>query len=58
MITGAKADAVWEKIIGTYDDYAGRPLTVLQDVYKSESDSNQRNRTGACRDRPPASNRS
>jgi hypothetical protein len=27
----------------TYNDYVGRPLTVLQDVYKSESDSNQRN---------------
>jgi glutaminase len=43
MVTGADADAVWKKIIGTYDDYAGRPLAVLQDVYKSESDSNQRN---------------
>jgi glutaminase len=43
MVTGANADAVWAKIIGTYNDYAGRPLTVLQDVYKSESDSNQRN---------------
>src|SRR5207244_4635872 len=43
MVTGANATAVWNKIIGTYNDYAGRPLTVLQDVYKSESDSNQRN---------------
>ena len=43
MVTGANADAVWKKIIGTYNDFAGRPLTVLQDVYKSESDSNQRN---------------
>ena len=43
MVTGANADAVWKKIIGTYNDYAGRQLTVLQDVYKSESDSNQRN---------------
>jgi glutaminase len=43
MVTGANADAVWKKIIGTYSDFAGRPLTVLQDVYKSESDSNQRN---------------
>jgi glutaminase len=43
MVTGANSDAVWKKIIGTYNDYAGRNLTVLQDVYKSESDSNQRN---------------
>jgi len=35
MVTGANADAVWKKIIGTYNDYAGRPLTVLQDVYNS-----------------------
>jgi glutaminase len=43
MVTGANSDAVWKKIIGTYNDFAGRPLTVLQDVYKSESDTNQRN---------------
>jgi glutaminase len=43
MVTGANSDAVWKKIIGTYNDYAGRPLSVLQDVYKSESDTNQRN---------------
>jgi glutaminase len=43
MVKGANADEVWKKIIGTYDDYAGRQLTVLQDVYKSESDTNQRN---------------
>jgi glutaminase len=43
MVSGANADAVWAKIIGIHDDFAGRPLKVLQDVYKSESDSNQRN---------------
>jgi len=43
MVTGATAAAVWGKIIGFHNDFAGRPLTVLQDVYKSESDSNQRN---------------
>jgi glutaminase len=43
MVTGATADAVWQKIIGFHNDSAGRSLTVLQDVYKSESDSNQRN---------------
>ena len=36
-------DAVWKKIIGFHNDAAGRQLTVLQDVYKSESDTNQRN---------------
>jgi glutaminase len=43
MVTGGSADAVWAKIIGFHNDAAGRQLTVLQDVYKSESDSNQRN---------------
>src|SRR5262245_52960434 len=43
MVKGATADAVWAKIIGTHNDFAGRQLKVLQDVYKSESDTNQRN---------------
>ena len=43
MVKGANADEVWKKIIGFHNDMAGRQLTVLQDVYKSESDSNQRN---------------
>ena len=43
MVKGGSADEVWKKIIGFHNDAAGRPLTVLQDVYKSESDTNQRN---------------
>jgi glutaminase len=43
MVTGNTSDAVWKKIIGFHNDAAGRELTVLQDVYKSESDTNQRN---------------
>src|SRR4051795_6643892 len=43
MVKGANADAVWSKIIGFHNDFAGRQLKVLQDVYKSESDSNERN---------------
>jgi len=43
MVTGSSADDVWQKIIGFHNDAAGRPLSVLQDVYKSESDTNQRN---------------
>ena len=43
MVRGATADEVWSKIIGFHNDAAGRQLTVLQDVYKSESDTNQRN---------------
>jgi glutaminase len=43
MVKGSSADEVWGKIIGFHNDAAGRQLTVLQDVYKSESDTNQRN---------------
>ena len=43
MVLGSNTDAVWAKIIGFHNDAAGRSLSVLQDVYKSESDSNQRN---------------
>ena len=43
MVTGANADAVWAKILGFHNDCDGRQLSVVQDVYKSESDTNQRN---------------
>jgi glutaminase len=43
MVTGSSSDAVWKKIMDFHNDSAGRQLTVLQDVYKSESDTNQRN---------------
>jgi len=43
MVKGASADEVWKKIIGFHNDAAGRNRSVIQDVYKSESDTNQRN---------------
>jgi glutaminase len=43
MVKGANADEMWNRIIRTYNDFAGRQLTVNQEVYKSESDTNQRN---------------
>jgi glutaminase len=43
MVKGANADEVWQTIIKTYSGFAGRPLTVNQEVYKSESETNQRN---------------
>jgi glutaminase len=48
MVKGANADEVWAKIIKTYNDFAGRPLTVNQEVYKSESETNQRNQAIAA----------
>jgi glutaminase len=43
MVKGADAAEKWAKIIRTYSDFAGRPLSVNQEVYKSESETNQRN---------------
>lgn len=48
MINGATPDAIWTKIITTYDDFAGRSLSVDQPVYKSEAETNQRNRAIAA----------
>jgi glutaminase len=43
MVKGSTAEEVWAKVIGIENDCAGRTLSVLQDVYKSESETNQRN---------------
>jgi len=43
MVKGATRDEVWKSILGYYSDFAGRPLTVAQEVFKSEADTNQRN---------------
>ena len=43
MVKGATRDAIWKGILGFYSDFAGRPLSVNQEVFKSESDTNQRN---------------
>ncbi len=34
----------WDKIISCYSRFAGEKLTVLEDIYKSEADTNFRNR--------------
>ena len=43
MVKGATRDAVWKSILDYYSDFAGRPLTVDQEVFKSEAETNQRN---------------
>jgi glutaminase len=43
MVKGANRDAIWKSILSYYSDLAGRPLSVNQEVFKSESDTNQRN---------------
>jgi glutaminase len=43
-VKGSSPDEVWNKILQFHSDFAGRQLAVNEPVYKSESDSNQRNR--------------
>jgi glutaminase len=43
MVRGNGRDEIWRKILAFYSAFAGRPLAVNQDVYKSESAHNQRN---------------
>jgi glutaminase len=43
MVTGASYDEIWGKINTIHNDFAGRTLTVLDEVYKSEAATNQRN---------------
>jgi glutaminase len=43
MLKGSTRDEIWKGLLGFYSDFAGRPLTVDQEVFKSESETNQRN---------------
>lgn len=44
LIQAKDAAERWDRIIGIYDRFAGRKLTVNADVYKSETATNQHNR--------------
>jgi len=43
MLKGATRDEIWKGLLAFYSDFAGRPLAVNAEVFKSESDTNQRN---------------
>jgi glutaminase len=43
MVGGASRDEIWNKILSTHSDFAGRQLSVNQEVFKSEAETNQRN---------------
>jgi glutaminase len=43
MVKGATRDEIWRSLLATYSDFAGRALSVNQEVFKSEADTNQRN---------------
>src|SRR4051812_16065168 len=44
LIKASNADERWEKLLNTYNRFAGEKLKLLEDVYKSEAESNFRNR--------------
>jgi glutaminase len=44
LVKAASPDERWEKILATYNKFAGAKLPLNQDVYKSEADTNQHNR--------------
>lgn len=48
MVNGANRNAVWNSILKFYSDFAGRPLSVNNEVYKSEAATNQRNQAIAA----------
>jgi glutaminase len=43
MVSGDSRDAIWNSILAYYSDFAGRALSVNQEVFESEAATNQRN---------------
>ncbi len=43
MVAGDSREAIWNRILNYYSDFAGRQLSVNQEVYESEAATNQRN---------------
>jgi len=44
LVKAASAEERWDKILATYNKFAGAKLPLNQEVYKSEADTNQHNR--------------
>ncbi len=43
LVAGKSYNDIWNRILQYYSDFAGRQLTVLEAVYQSEAETNQRN---------------
>ena len=43
LVQGTSRDAIWQKVLNYYSDFAGRALSVDQEVFESEAATNQRN---------------
>jgi glutaminase len=48
MVKGQTRDSIWNTILSYYSAFAGRPLSVNNEVFKSESETNQRNQAIAA----------
>ncbi len=48
MVKGTSRPVIWKTILDDYSDFAGRPLKVNAEVYRSEADTNQRNQAIAA----------
>jgi glutaminase len=48
MVKGSSRPAIWKSILDEYGAFAGRPLKVNAEVYRSEADTNQRNQAIAA----------
>ena len=48
MVKGDSRKAIWKSILDEYSAFAGRPLRINAEVYKSEADTNQRNQAIAA----------
>ena len=44
MLKGTSRDEIWNGLLAYYGDFAGRTLGVDQEVFKSEAETNQRNK--------------
>ena len=43
LVSGKSRDDIWNRILGYYGEFAGRKLSVNREVFRSESETNQRN---------------
>jgi glutaminase len=48
MVKGDGRKGIWKNILDFYSEFAGRPLSVNAEVFKSESETNQRNQAIAA----------
>src|SRR5262245_58791225 len=48
MVRGASRDVIWKSILNYYSVFAGRPLSINREIFKSQAKANQRNQAIAA----------